>query len=400
VAKRAAAGGSESLRGRYLDLARKYADLVERNAMRSPVVAAGESTPARIASVGIALLDVRGRFVQRSARWKLFASPRLEATLAAAVRKTARAGPSVQQLRVTGRRGVKLVIRLEAIDELMLALASEEAVTWSADDERSQTRLRHGERLRALGQLAAAVAHDLSSTLRSIRYLLSSIEADEVVRERCGEALTAMARGLDDSSTVVGQLHDFARNSGAQSLQLVKLPEVIQAAVTLFQLESSAQAEEVQVTVSVGEMPSQRASPGEMTHVLFNLLRNARDASGGKGRISIFSGVTGDVVRISVADRGEGIRPSDFPHLFEPFFTTKGDKGTGLGLFICAGLVERMGGSIRASNRAGGGAVFTVELPAYGVPAPHEAVVAPERAKVTRGRPGSAVRIRRKSRVT
>jgi signal transduction histidine kinase len=398
VAKQAATGRSDNLRARYLELARKYADLVERNAMRSPVLAAGDSTPARIASVGIALLDAQGRIMQRSARWKLLAPPRLEATLTAAVRKTARIGTFVQQLQVTGRRGLKLGIRLEAIDGMTLAMTSEAAASWSADDERSQTRLWQGERLRALGQLAAAVAHDLSSTLRSIRYLLSSIEADEVVRERYGEAVTAMARGLDDSSTVVGQLHDFARNSGARSLQLVKLPAVIQEAVMLFQLESSAKIEVPQVTVSVGEMPSLRASPGEMTHVLLNLLRNARDANGGKGKISIFSGVTGDVVRISVADRGEGIRPSAFPRLFEPFFTTKGDQGTGLGLFICAGLVERMGGSIRASNRAGGGAVFTVELPGYGASVPEDVAVTPDRVEVARGRRRRAARIRRKSR--
>jgi signal transduction histidine kinase len=393
MAKRAPAA-KESLRSRYLDLARKYADLVEHNnSMRSPVLEAGETALARIASIGVALFDARGRFVRRSARWKLLAPPDLTATVAAAVRKTVRKGPSVQQLRVTGRSGVKLIVRLEAFDDMLLALASDEAVTWIATNERSQTRLQQGERLRALGQLAASVAHDLSSTLRSVRYLLSAIEADEVVRGRCGEALKAMGRGIDDSSMVVGQLHDFARNNEAQADQLLRMSAVIQEAVTLFQLESSGRREEARVTVSVGDMPPLRGSPGELRHVLLNLLRNARDA-GGNGKISIFCGLAGDVVRISVADRGKGIRSVDFPRLFEPFFTTKGDQGTGLGLFICAGLVERMGGSIKASNRAGGGAVFTVELP-WSEPSP--ARLRTERNGRKAGQLAGPARIRRTS---
>jgi signal transduction histidine kinase len=395
MAKRAPAA-KESLRARYLDLARKYADLVERNSSRSPVIEAGESAPARIAGVGVALLDAQGRFVRRSARWKLLAPPGLTATVTAAVRKMVRTGPSVQQLRVTGRSGAKLVVRLEAIDDMMLALASEEAVTWTAANERSQNRLRQSERLRALGQLAASVAHDLSSTLRSVRYLLSAIEADEVVRARCGDALKAMGRGIDDSSMVVGQLHDFARNNEAQTSQLLRMPAVIQEAVTLFQLESSARGEAPRVTVSVGDMPPVRASPSELRHVLLNLLRNARDA-GGNGKISIVCGLAGDFVRISVADRGGGIRAADFPRLFEPFFTTKGDQGTGLGLFICAGLVERMGGSISASNRVGGGAIFTVELPSS---EPSPARLRTERSGRKAGHLSGPARIRRTSPAT
>jgi signal transduction histidine kinase len=367
MSRRAAIETSDELRAKYLDLVRKYSAVVQRAAVRMPVLVAGVSTPARIASIAVALLDGSGKIVECSARWKLVATPRLGKTLRAALVNGH--SPSIQQLRVQGRGGVTLVVRLEAIrGGLAIALASEEAVTWAVDDERTQNRLWHGERLRVLGELAASVAHDLSSTLRSVRYLLSSIETDAVVQKRCGEALSFMARGIDDSSNVIRRLHDFARN-GSHAIQTVQLRPVIEDAVKLLELEAHEARDMPQVKVSLGALPAVRASPGELVHVILNLLRNARDACGDRrANIAITCGKTRDVVRLAISDDGTGIPRSAFPRLFEPFFTTKGGKGTGLGLFICASLVERMGGTILAANRPQGGAIFTVELP--GVTAP------------------------------
>lgn len=114
-----------------------------------------------------------------------------------------------------------------------------------------------------------------------------------------------------------------------------------------------------------GEIPRVHADRDMMLQVLTNLLKNALEASAAGSAVDLMvetggPGAPGAV--ITVLDRGSGISEGDLPHLFEPFFSRK-SNGTGLGLYVCHGLVQRHGGSLRAENRPGGGARFVVELP-------------------------------------
>jgi signal transduction histidine kinase len=352
--------GREPLRTKYLHLARKYAALVARAEQGggSPPEAIA-SASGRLAAVATALIE-KGRVVHSSARWVQIAPKGLVRKLLALVPETNTRGITIHEVRLMGRAGARLVVRLEAVPGLMLVLAAEEAETWASDDASSRARLWRGERLRVLGQLAAAVAHDLSSTLRSVRYLLSSIENDEVVRKRCGETLASMARGLEDSSLVVGRLHHFAR-TGAQPLQPMRLDAVVSEAVKLAQLDARRDGKTPRIEVRLGALPLVHGAPGELAHVFLNLLRNALEAG---GDVSVSGAVLSGRVRVVVADRGSGIAVENLGRIFEPFFTTKGEKGSGLGLFIASTLLQRMGGSIGAANRRGGGALFSVELTA------------------------------------
>src|SRR5262249_35695588 len=95
-----------------------------------------------------------------------------------------------------------------------------------------------------------------------------------------------------------------------------------------------------------------------------NLITNAAQANPGKGTIAIAARVRGDRVRIEVKDDGPGIKPEHLARLFEPFFTTKeAGRGTGLGLALTHGIVEKHGGTIEGASEPGKGAVFTIELP-------------------------------------
>lgn len=355
---------SADVGGKHLDPVRKGSNSVRRASVRAPATAAAATTAARIATIAVALFDQSGKLVDCSARWKLIAPRGTTKKLRASV-TSARDSQLVQQLRVPGRAGATLLVRVEgASSGLFFAAATEEAVTWPVDDDRTHGRLRQRERLRVLGELAAAVAHDLSSTLRSVRYLLSSVQADETVVQRCGETLSAMARGIDDSSNVIRRLHDFARNA-TQPSQIVSVKSAVDEAVKLLELEARGRPLP-HIKSNVARAAVVRVSRGDLVHVVLNLLRNARDACArrkGKSEISIVCRKASGMVRIAVRDNGVGIAPVASAHLFEPFFTTKGVKGTGLGLFICASLAERMGGSVRAANGARAGAVFTVELP-------------------------------------
>jgi two-component system sensor histidine kinase HupT/HoxJ len=109
------------------------------------------------------------------------------------------------------------------------------------------------------------------------------------------------------------------------------------------------------------------ARPGELQQVIFNLLQNAAQAMGGKGRIEAHAvAMPEGRIRLTVRDTGPGIRPEHLERVFEPFFTTKPpDQGTGLGLAISNQIVHELGGTMRAANHAEGGACMEVLLPRY-----------------------------------
>ena len=347
------------LRVKYLQLARKYAALVARSEqLGSAPQELVTSASGRLAMVAAAMIE-NGVIFHASTRWPHIVPKAILPKLLAVIPKLQARGMTIHELRLPGRSGARLVVRLEIGAGMTLAVAAEEAETWASDGPESRARLWRGERLRVLGQLAAAVAHDLSSTLRSVRYLLASIESDEVVRKRCGEVLDSMARGLEDSSMVVGRLHHFAR-TGAQPLQSVRLETVVAEAVRLALLDARRDGKRQPIEVRLGTLPPVHGAPGELVHVFLNLLRNGLEAGGG---VSVTGAALNDRVRLVVADHGSGIAPEDLGRIFEPFFTTKGDKGSGLGLFIVSTLLQRMGGTIGVANRRGGGALFSVELP-------------------------------------
>jgi signal transduction histidine kinase len=361
------------LRSKYLQLARKYAALVARSEqLGSAPQELVTSASGRLATVAAALIE-NGVIFHATARWAQIVPKGVLPKLLELIPQLKARGLAIHELRIAGRAGARLVVRLEVTSALTFAVAAEEAETWASDGPESRARLWRGERLRVLGQLAAAVAHDLSSTLRSVRYLLASIENDEVVRKRCGEVLDSMARGLEDSSLVVGRLHHFAR-TGAQPLQAVRLDAVIAESVRLAQMDARRDGKKQPIEVRLGVLPLVHGAPGELVHVFLNLLRNGLEAGGG---VSITAATVNGRVRLVVADHGSGIAAEDMGRIFEPFFTTKGDKGSGLGLFIVSTLLQRMGGTIGVANRRGGGALFSVELPMATAASPSAAPSAP-----------------------
>jgi signal transduction histidine kinase len=97
--------------------------------------------------------------------------------------------------------------------------------------------------------------------------------------------------------------------------------------------------------------------------VLMNLVLNACEAQSGGGEVRLSAARVGGRIQVEIADRGPGIAPADLARVFEPFFSTKGS--TGLGLSVCHTIVSQHGGELKARNREGGGAVFSLTLPAW-----------------------------------
>jgi signal transduction histidine kinase len=146
----------------------------------------------------------------------------------------------------------------------------------------------------------------------------------------------------------------------------VTLDAAMEAAIGLLRHSEQGPQVDVQYRGAPGAIVLARA--GQLEQVLFNLLLNAAQAMGGKGRIESEAGRADDArVRLSIRDTGPGIPPEHLARLFEPFFTTKAPgQGTGLGLAISDEIVHELGGEIRAWNHPQGGACFEVTLPLRG----------------------------------
>jgi signal transduction histidine kinase len=278
---------------------------------------------------------------------------------------SAEAEASVETLRAKyrelARKYAQVVERLEQRETDDLAVYGEHA---RRDQELVRTRgaLLHRERLRVLGELAASIAHDLGNTLRGASYQLAALRENTLSREKQAEAVAAVAQRVEIASETIARMHDFAR-TGALDLGVVRLDRIVEHAAALVDIDFRTAPAPVEVRISVPELPPVRGSVAELSLLFVNLLRNARDAMPEGGTVTVTAQRKKGWVTVSVADQGTGISPEVQKRLFEPFFTTKGSRGTGLGLWLAAGTMERLGGTIRATNRPRGGAIFALSFP-------------------------------------
>jgi two-component system NtrC family sensor kinase len=240
-----------------------------------------------------------------------------------------------------------------------------------AERERMEQALLNNAKLTATARLASTMAHEINNPLGAITnlvFLLRPLQTDPEAQAYVA-TLDAQVRGL---TRIASQMLKFHRDSNRPTK--FKLSEVLHETSDFYRPHAERQGVVVQQRIETeGLIDGFR---GEIDQVVTNLLLNALEAtpSGGKVTIHLYPappwlcevhGASGNC--LSVANTGRGIEPQNYARLFEPFFTTKGDKGTGLGLWLCKGIVNRVGGSIRVwSNRlpSCSGTCFSVFLPA------------------------------------
>ncbi len=242
--------------------------------------------------------------------------------------------------------------------------------------------LRQAEKMSAVGQLIAGVAHELNNPLAGVLGY-AQLLLDFPMGEKVRRGLDSICREADRCRRIVHNLQTFARKHKPE-VESVDINGILLSTLELrsYQLK----VDDIEVVCDLGNLPASLADAHQLRQVFLNIVINAHQAMNafrGRGVLTLRTRRHGSDIVVEVQDDGPGIDPSNLGRIFDPFFTTKDvGQGTGLGLSICYGIIREHGGRITAENAADGGAIFRVTLP----------LRAPERAAVdiSRGPAASA----------
>jgi signal transduction histidine kinase len=274
-------------------------------------------------------------------------------------------------LQVVGGTAFALIAWL-ALD---VRLRTKEEALLEAEGARLREQLERSQRLSGLGQLAGGVAHDFNNLLAVIggygRLLDRRLADRPELRADVREIVTAAERGAE----LTRQMLVFSRGS-ERELEVGDINRAIEGSETLLR---RAAGEQVDLRlVLAADVSLVGLGRGRIEQILLNLTLNARDAMPAGGTLTIATEPDGDEVRLTIVDTGEGMPPEVVAHAFDPFFTTKPEgEGTGLGLSVVYGIIERAGGRIAIESTPGTGTRFTIALPTTQAAVPEEP--APER---------------------
>jgi signal transduction histidine kinase len=218
----------------------------------------------------------------------------------------------------------------------------------------------------SMAELTSRIAHDLLNTLKALSMHVELARRRMSERGVEGDNLHAVDRMTADAIATVARLRDVARQRRDRPVRPIDVSSVIAESVDivspLMGPASQPSSARFKFDFDLPELPPVLGVPGELRQMFVNLFLNARDAMPAGGVIQVTAKVKGDQLAVAVADEGVGIPREHIGKIFEPFFTTKGEEGTGLGLSTADDLMSRIGGSIEASNRPQGGAVFTIRF--------------------------------------
>jgi two-component system NtrC family sensor kinase len=245
---------------------------------------------------------------------------------------------------------------------------------------RLQEQLFQSEKMSAIGQLIAGVAHELNNPLTSVVGFADFLAEQAQAPAALKEPLEVLRTEAERASTVVKNLLRFARKHDPERKRLPVKP-VVESVATLLRGQLLAQNIELQLEFEP-DLAELDLDPQRLTQVLLNLVNNSAQAITGLGRpgvIVLRARHWHGGVAIDVRDDGPGMDPDVAAQAFEPFFTTKPEgQGTGLGLPIAQGIVREHGGQIALTTTPGAGATFTIELPHTTAPRRSDpAIVAP-----------------------
>ena len=271
-----------------------------------------------------------------------------------------------ERMRKNGTR-VRVLLSVSPIRNEKGELVGASAISRDiSQQKRTEQALRRNERLATAGRLTAAIAHEIRNPLEALTNLVYLARRDAAGRD---DYLRLAEQEIGRLDAIAQQALGFVRET--TSPERMDAGKVLEEVVQLYLRKLQ------QNRITVESRCQQHAEilgfPGELRQVFSNLILNAMEAmkEGGKLRLRVertheWSGEQRSGVRIIIADTGNGIQSSDLPHIFEPFYTTKKENGTGLGLWLTYGIVQKHTGWIRVASRTTSGksgTVFAVFLP-------------------------------------
>ena len=242
----------------------------------------------------------------------------------------------------------------------------------------AQDQLVVSSRLKALGEMAAGVAHDFNNVLNGVlargQLIQREVAKDPMARDRIQEHASLIEKLAWQGAETVRRIQEFSRIRKDRPSERVRVGEAAQLAVALTEPKWRGEARSQGITITVetesDEVPAVAANRQELVQAISNLIFNAVEAMPEGGRVGLRTSLQDGEIRLSVSDTGQGMKPETREQLFDPFFTTK-STGQGLGLSVVYGIMTRFGGRIEVASQEGEGTCITLVFP---IPAESERV--------------------------
>jgi signal transduction histidine kinase len=256
-----------------------------------------------------------------------------------------------------------LTADVRAVLEVLAGQISIAIEDWRLAEEnlRLERKVAEGERLAALGQMAATVAHEVKNPLSAIKSIAQVMSEDEALKSQHARDLSLIVRETDRLSKSVTQLLSFASRQTPAATP-AQADELVENIVRLFRVDAAERKISLEGRVNSG-LELDGVQTAAVRDALTNLVLNALQATAAGGQVAIQAGVENKCIVFVVTDSGSGISPEVQKKMWEPFFTTR-QRGTGLGLSIVRKRMEEAGGSARlVSSGNGKGARFELRLP-------------------------------------
>ncbi len=271
---------------------------------------------------------------------------------------------------------------LDATNE-ELRVRNEELQSALSELNSAQQRVIQQERLRALGQMASGVAHDFNNALVPILGFSELLRVSPGAlqdREKAMSYINTIHTAAGDAAKVVSRLKQFYRKQDEGDVfESVDVGKLVTQAITLTQpkwkCQMQASGATIQVEPELQAVPPILGDESALREALTNLIFNAVDAMPAGGRVTVRARRDGGAAVIEVADTGTGMSPEVRKRCLEPFFTTKGERGTGLGLSMVFGIIQRHGGTVDIESEIGKGTTFILRLPLPAVESREEKTV-------------------------
>ncbi|GIX46388.1 MAG: hypothetical protein KatS3mg131_0599 [Candidatus Tectimicrobiota bacterium] len=251
--------------------------------------------------------------------------------------------------------------------------AHDEIVGFSAiikdvtQDKRLREQLWQAEKLRAVGEMAAGVAHNFNNILTTILGHTQLLLDDPGDVQAVRRGLTIIETAARDAAHIVQRIQTFARGHGDAAFILTDLVQVVKEAVDttrpLWKERACDEGRPIDLVLDLAPVPPFSSRAAELREVLTNLILNAVDAMPAGGTLTLRTYTEGAWACLEVADTGIGMSDEVRRRIFDPFFTTKAGKGSGLGLSVSYTLIKALGGSIDVRSAPRQGTTFVIRLP-------------------------------------